>query len=140
MRKNINLYQKYALKIDKFKKTAAPNSVVSRENSARNSALFSVKRSIDFSSLSLPRHKRVPKKSGELINDNPINNPTKKIEIECYYGALDLIQTELDDLYGSGIFKDLSLLSRKRILEVRFLPNSLPKVAFKKVVELYGFI
>lgn len=102
---------------------------------------FSVKSSIDFSSLPVPRYKRIPKKSGELVNDNPINDPIKKIKIECYYGALDLIQTELNDRFGdesSGLLKDLSLLSRKRILEVRLLPNSLPKDAFKQVVELYG--
>jgi len=39
---------------------------------------------------------------------------------------------------SSGLLKDLSLLLRKRILEVRLLPNSLPKDAFKQIVELYG--
>lgn len=107
----------------------------------KNAEQFSIKSIIDFSSFSVPRYRRVLKKSGELVNDNPMNDPIKKFKIECYYGALDLIQTELNDRFGeksSGLLKDLSLLSRKRILEVRLLPNSLPKDAFKQVVELYG--
>lgn len=94
-----------------------------------------------FSPLSMPRYKRIPRKSGELTNDDPIINPIEKFKIECYYGTLDLIQTELNDRFNddsSGLLKDLSLLSKKRILEVRISPHLLPKDAFQKVCELYG--
>lgn len=107
----------------------------------KNAEQFSIKSTIDFTSFSVPRYRRIPKRSGELVGDNPINDPIKKFKIECYYGALDLIQTELNYRFGdesSDLLKDLSLLSRKRILEVRHLPHSLPKDAFQQVVKLYG--
>lgn len=102
---------------------------------------FSETIDVAFVELPTPRCRRVPKFSGELQRDEPITDPITKFKIECYYGALDIIQNELNDRFGNDeaeLLKDLSLLSKKRILEVKNSPNSLPKDAFKIVCELYS--
>ncbi|KAE9530452.1 hypothetical protein AGLY_010914 [Aphis glycines] len=96
---------------------------------------------VAFVALPTPRCRRVPKFSDELQKDEPITDPITKFKIECYYSALDIIQNELNDRFGNDeaeLLKDLSLLSKKRILEVKNSPNSLPKDAFKIVCELYS--
>lgn len=102
---------------------------------------FSETIDIEFVALPTPRRRRVSKFSGELQRDEPITDPITRFKIECYYGALDIIQNELNDSFGNDeaeLLKDLSLLSKKRILEVKYSPNSLPKDAFKIVCELYS--
>lgn len=102
---------------------------------------FSETIDIEFVALPTPRRRRVPKFSGELQRDEPITDPITRFKVECYYGALDIIQNELNDRFGNDeaeLLKDLSLLSKKRILEVKNSPNSLPKDAFKIVCELYS--
>lgn len=102
---------------------------------------FSETIDVAFVALPTPRCRRVPKLSGELQRDEPITDPITKFKIECYYGALDIIQNELNDRFGNDeaeLLKDLSLLSKKRILELKNSPNSLPKDAFKIVCELYS--
>uniref|UniRef100_A0A2S2PBA1 Zinc finger MYM-type protein 1 n=2 Tax=Schizaphis graminum TaxID=13262 RepID=A0A2S2PBA1_SCHGA len=102
---------------------------------------FSETIDVEFVALPTPRCRRVPKFSGELQRDEPITDPITKFKVECYYGALDIIQNELNNRFGNDeaeLLKDLSLLSKKRILEVKNSPNSLPKDAFKIVCELYS--
>jgi len=102
---------------------------------------FSETIDMEFVDLPTPRRRRVPKFSGELQRDEPITDPIIRFKVECYYGALDIIQNELNDRFGNDeaeLLKDLSLLSKKRILEVKNSPNSLPKDAFKIVWELYS--
>lgn len=101
---------------------------------------FSASIDIEFVAFPTPRRRRVPKFSGKLKRDEPITDPITRFKVECYYGALDIIQNELNDRFGNDeaeLLKDLFLLSKKRILEVKNSLNSLPKDAFKIVCELY---
>jgi len=56
---------------------------------------------MEFVALSTPRCRRVPKYSGELQWDEPVTDPITKFKVECYYGALVIIQNELNDRFGN---------------------------------------
>jgi len=74
----------------------------------------------------------MPKKSGELSKDTSILDPVKQIRIECFNKTLDIIQMDFSERFninGTGLMKDLSLISRRRIMEVRKKPETLPKDA-----------
>jgi len=49
--------------------------------------------------LPTPRCRRIPKFSGELQRDEPITDHITKFKVECYYGALDIIQNELNNRF-----------------------------------------
>lgn len=73
---------------------------------------------IEFVPLSRPRQRKVPKiLFEELCQDEPIIDPIKKLKVECFYTALDKIQTELNERFGmdgNGLLKDISLVSKKK--------------------------
>jgi hypothetical protein len=102
---------------------------------------FSETIDMEFVALPTPRCRRVPKFSGELQRNEPITEPITTFKVECYYSALDIIQNYLNDRFGNNeaeLLKDLSLLFKKRITEIKNSPNSLPKDAFKIICELYS--
>ncbi|XP_050063238.1 uncharacterized protein LOC126552566 [Aphis gossypii] len=87
----------------------------------------------EFTPIVVSRPKRCPKKSGELSKDTPILDPVKQIRIECFNKTLDIIQMDFSERFNineTGLMKDLSLISRRRIMEVRKNPETLPKDAF----------
>jgi len=95
----------------------------------------------EFTPIVVSRPKRCPKKSGELSKDTPILDPVKQIRIECFNKTLDIIQMDFSERFNineTSLMKDLSLISRRRIMEVRKNPETLPKDAFIIVCELYS--
>lgn len=100
---------------------------------------FSNRYEVVFTPLSLQRKRRVPRMAGELRRDEPIEDPIKKFKINCFYSVLDIIQNQLCERFSdrSGLFKDLSLLSRNRIMEIRSNHKSLPKDAFLMICSVY---
>jgi len=65
----------------------------------------------------------------------------KQIRIECFNKILDIIQMEFSERFNineTGLMEDLSLNSRRRIMEVRKNPETLPKDAFIIVCEIYS--
>ncbi|CAI6374205.1 unnamed protein product [Macrosiphum euphorbiae] len=82
------------------------------------------------------RLKRVPKKSGELSIDEPI----KKFRIETYNTLFDVTLTEINSRFNvisCGVLNDLSLLTEKRIMEVRER-NVLPDDSFLVFCQVYN--
>jgi len=96
---------------------------------------------VEFTPLPILRKRKVPKKSGELSNDEPITDPKQKFKVDCFFVAIDQVQNELNERFSTdttGLLNDISLISRRRILEVRSNPNSLPKDAFNVVCNIYS--
>ncbi|XP_016662686.1 zinc finger MYM-type protein 1-like isoform X2 [Acyrthosiphon pisum] len=86
------------------------------------------------------RLKRVPKKSGELSIDEPIVEPIKKFRIETYNTLFDVTLTEINSRFNvisCGVLNDLSLLTEKRIMEVRE-SNVLPDDSFLVFCQVYN--
>lgn len=95
----------------------------------------------EFTPIVVSRQKRCPKKSGELSKDTPILDLVKQIRIECFNKTLDIIQIDFSERFNineTGLMKDLSLISRRRIMEVRKNPETLPKDAFIIVCKIYS--
>jgi len=102
---------------------------------------FSENNKVEFTPLPIPRKRKVPKKSNELGNDEPIIDPKQKFKINCFFVVIDQVQNELNERFSTdntGLLNDISLISRKRILEVRSNPNYLPKDAFNAVCNIYS--
>ncbi|KAE8743396.1 hypothetical protein FOCC_FOCC011001 [Frankliniella occidentalis] len=83
---------------------------------------------------------------GERADDEPIADPTLKLKVEMYFLCLDTIHTLISDRFSEtsqGIFRDLSLCSVKRILEIKKEGNgrstlTLPNDAFSVFCSTYG--
>jgi len=101
---------------------------------------FSKNSKVEFTPLPTIRKRKVPKRSGELCNDEPITDPKQKFKTDCFFVAIDQVQNELNERFSTnktGLLNDISLISKRRILEVRSNPNSLPKDAFNVVCNIY---
>lgn len=102
---------------------------------------FSENSQVEFTPLPILRKRKVPKKFDELNNHEPIIDPKQKFKIDCFFVAVDQVQNELNERFSTdntGLLNDISLISRRRILEVRSNPNSLPKDAFNAVCNIYS--
>ncbi|XP_060881326.1 uncharacterized protein LOC132952868 [Metopolophium dirhodum] len=95
---------------------------------------------VDFLPLVSSRPKRVPRKSGELSQDEIISCPMKKFKIDTYNIIIDILLAELSGRFEStniGPLKDLSLLSSRRIREVQNNPHIVPCDAFDALCTMY---
>lgn len=116
-----------------------------REDSAFEKILIKVNNFIDdleyeIEPLKNKRLKRVPKRSGELSIDESIVEPIKKFIIETYNTIFDVTLTEIHNRFNAiscGVLNDLSLLSEKRIIEVRE-SNVLPDDSFSVFYQVYN--
>lgn len=73
------------------------------------------------------RKKKMP---GELANDRVESDPLVYFKVETYYKVIDNTYGQIDSRFNElnqDLFKDLSLLSHRRILEIRHRVNDLPK-------------
>lgn len=87
------------------------------------------------------RKRKVPQKADELCQDEVVQDPIKKFEIDTFYWVLDIIITQIDNRFMENnleVLKDLALLSIKRIKEIKKNPHSIPKDAFKTVCSVYN--
>jgi len=83
------------------------------------------------------RKKKMP---GELANDQVESDPLVYFKIETYYKVIDNTYTQIDCRFNElnqDLFKDLSLLTHRRILEIRNKTSDLPVDAFNSFADIY---
>lgn len=94
-----------------------------------------------FSPVPAPRVRRVRRRDGEMAQDEPITDPLQKVKVEMFFTSLDKIIQLISERFNEraqGVFKDLSLFTRKRILEIKEGPSQFPKDAFAAFCTVYG--
>lgn len=94
-----------------------------------------------FAPLPVPRRRRVRRLPGERAEDEPIDDELQKIKVFTYFASLDAIHTLIADRFSDnaqGIFEDLSLFTKERILEIQKNISDLPDDAFSKFCNVYG--
>lgn len=95
----------------------------------------------EFSDKLNQRIRRNKKMPGEEVSDDPIIDPLENFRVNTFYVCLDIINSAFDEYFDNssiGIYKDLSLFSKKRLDEVKKNPASLPKDAFSMFCKVYG--
>lgn len=88
----------------------------------------------DFKPIPRNRIRRVPRKADEIAVDEVIEDPLQNYKIKTYFIAFDTAITQIKERFNeinSGLFKDLSLFSRRRMEEISTDLNKLPVDAFK---------
>jgi len=82
----------------------------------------------------------------EQAPDETISDPIFNFRVNTYFASVDLILSELnrrflgnnnENVEQISIFKDFSLLSKKRMKELKANPTQLPKDAFSMVCKIY---
>lgn len=82
---------------------------------------------------------RIPRQSGEITRDEPINNPVDSYKVNTYFAVIDRVVNELKRRFEDNaldIVRDLSLLSAKCIYTMRKERN-IPIDAFVSICENY---
>jgi len=113
---------------------------------AESKAFMDSMQNIEFRPLP-ERHARKRKiMFDEEAPDETISDPIVNFRVNTYFASVDLILSELNRRFLSdnnenveqiSIFKDLSLLSKKRVKELKANPTQLPKDAFLMVCTIY---
>lgn len=127
-------------------KNTIPTLKNMREENSLDKVCIQVKNYIDdieyeIEPMNTTRIKKVPRKSGELSTDESVSEPIKKIRIQTYNTIFDVTLTEINNLFNDtscSVLKDLSLLTERRILEVRKNKMLLPKDAFLGFCQVYS--
>lgn len=94
----------------------------------------------DFKPLPQKRSKRVLLLSGELASDEIIENPLDNFKINTFFVAYDTSIIQIESRFTeqtSGIFKDISLFSRRRIEEISKDLQTFPIDAFSVFADVY---
>jgi len=94
-----------------------------------------------FSDLQDKRIHRKKKMPGENSNDCPIVCPVQKFKVETFFRCLDVLIINITEYFNtemSGIYKDISLLTKKRIDEIKENPDSLPEDSFLIFCNIYS--
>lgn len=95
----------------------------------------------DFKPLKINRKKIVPRMSGENAVDESIDEPLKDFKVNTYFSAIDITLAQIKDRFSdisTGICKDLSLFSRRRIKEIANDESILPSDSFFMFCTIYG--
>lgn len=112
-------------------------NLINENNNFKKSSTLSYD---DFKPLTQKRSKRVPQFSGELVSDEIIENPLDSFKINTFFVAYDTSITQINSRFTeqtSGIFKDISLFSRRRIEEISKDVQTFPKDAFSVFADVY---
>lgn len=123
----------------KLKKLRLEESFIDIYNEAKN---YSENNFGDFETDSLllkNRIRKVPRRSGELAEDETTNDPFNYFKISVYFLTIDIVLIQIKEKFQENcisILKDIGLLSIKRMKEVQ--KTNIPKDAFKKICLLYG--
>lgn len=94
---------------------------------------------IEFIPLPITRSRK-KKMLGELAKDHIESDPLIYFKAETYYKIIDDIYGQIDSRFyelNQDLFKDLSLLSHRRFLEIKQKANGLPKDAFNTLANIY---
>lgn len=76
-----------------------------------------------------------------MASDEPECDPLTNYKYHTFYVVLDIICNQIDTKFNEStlaIFKDLSLVTKKRILEVQMDNNKLPSDAFEGISSIYS--
>jgi len=95
----------------------------------------------DFKPLPLNRSKRVPKMSAKETPDEVITDPLQNFKIQTFFVAYDTAIIQIEERFSEiakGIYKDLSLFSRRRLEEISKNNDLLPKDAFDVFSDVYS--
>lgn len=86
---------------------------------------------------------RKHKMRGEIADDEPIMDPKDSFKVETFYASIDMAITQMKERFVGEdnattlmLLRDLSLLSLKRLSEVR--KKGLPEDAFTSFSSIYG--
>lgn len=94
----------------------------------------------DFKGLTCPRKRRVPCMAGEHAVDERIDDPLENFKINTYFVAIDIAVNQIQERFSdisTGICRDLSLFSRRRLNEVSKDSTKLPADAFQIFASVY---
>ncbi len=94
-----------------------------------------------FTPLPAARARRVKRQAGEQATDEVIDNPTKNFEIGTFLTIFDTILTQISERFNKeaqGIYKDLSLFTKRRLAEIKNDHKCFPKDAFSEFCKVYG--
>lgn len=101
--------------------------------------MSSLKEDIEFASLPIIRSRK-KKMAGELTYDEVESDSLKHFKINTYYTVIDHINGQIDSRFNNqnqDLLKDLSLLTHRRILEVKQKSGNLPNDAFYFYALIY---
>lgn len=97
-----------------------------------------------FTPLPQKRSRKRKMMPGEQAIDEPtseISDPLTNFKYHTFYVVLDIICSQIDQKFNEStlsIFKDLSLITKKRILEIKMDNKKLPSDAFEDVASIYS--
>ncbi|XP_022167732.1 zinc finger MYM-type protein 1-like, partial [Myzus persicae] len=130
--KNIDFIQAFQLIDNSKKQLGALRSDEKFIDLVRESRQFSIDHNLLESNFKESRVRKKKKMSGEQVNDEITVSPSERFKINTYFTALDQIKTSINNRYNGAreIFKDLSLLSPNRLMEISRSPNAMPKDSF----------
>jgi len=75
---------------------------------------------------------------GEEASDDPIIDLIENFRLNTFYVCLDVINSAFKEYFGNGsigIYKDLSLFSKKRLDEVKKIQHHFQKMLFQCFVR-----
>jgi len=93
-----------------------------------------------FTPLSQKRHRKRKRMPGEQASDEPTTDPLNNFKYHTFYIVIDIISNEIDKKFSESslsVFKDLSLITKKRILEIKTDNHKMPNDAFESISLIY---
>lgn len=109
--------------------------------------ITSISKSFDIKPLPKNRLRKKKILPGEKAEDELITDPLVHFRIDTYFNTLDITISEIkrrffgdgvDNIQQIGLFKDLSLMTQKRMKEIKKNSSSIPKDAFESFSNIYG--
>jgi hypothetical protein len=94
----------------------------------------------EFEDMKTKRIRRKKKLSGQKASDKPILDPIKLFKVDTFLGSLDITLNAINHYFNNdviGIYKDLSMFSKRRIIEIKNNRNSFPEDSFEKLCGVY---
>ncbi|CAI6359595.1 unnamed protein product [Macrosiphum euphorbiae] len=130
--KNIDFIQAFQLIDNAKEQLVALRSDEKFDDLAEDSKKFAIDHNLPESNFKESRVRKKKKMAGEQANDEIIISASERFKINTYFKALDQIITSITNRYNGArdIFKDLSLLSTNRLMEVSKSPNVMPIDSF----------
>ncbi|KAL4105038.1 hypothetical protein QTP88_020322 [Uroleucon formosanum] len=94
----------------------------------------------EFEDIKRKRSRWKKKLSGQKECDEPILNPIQLFKVYTFLVSLDVSLNSINQYFNDdviGIYKDLSLFSKRIIIEIKNNRNSMPEDTFEKLCAVY---
>ncbi|CAI6347556.1 unnamed protein product [Macrosiphum euphorbiae] len=117
------------------------------KNIISNADEFIENTSLEFSSLVEGRIRRKKVMCGETSRDEPLACSNTNFRVNTFFVVIDRVTSELNrrffdqsenNVQQIGVYKDIALMTKKRIKEVQLDSNRLPSDAFMAFCGVYG--